>query len=133
MTPKLHSGQEEIDMKILDCAYSIFIILVLPFSSLIYCCCSGQLGISAFRHIVSDSRTQNIPLILETPIFDATEIWMKEIYTLNHLSKLVDDTKVPQTESLLLNEITSLVRSRATNKQAKTSKTRTRKRDTEEG
>ncbi|OJA11263.1 hypothetical protein AZE42_05677 [Rhizopogon vesiculosus] len=92
----------------------------------------GQLGISVFRHIVSDSRTQHIPLILETPMFDATAIWTKEISTLNCLSKLVEDSKVPETELSLVDEITSLVRSRATNKVAKANKTRTRKRDAKE-
>lgn len=99
----------------------------------LFCCCfSGQLGISVFRHIVSDSRTQNIPLILETPMFDATEIWKKEISTLNCLSKLADGGKVSETEMSLVEEITSLVRNRATNKGAKASKTRARKRDIKE-
>src|SRR6266481_10215378 len=125
MTPKLPSGQEKIDMKILDCTYPI----VHNLSTLFYCYFSGQLGISVFRHIVSDSRTQHIPLILETPMFDATEIWTKEISTLNCLSKLVNDSKVPETELSLVDAITSLVRSRATNKAAKANKTSTRKRD----
>ncbi|KAG0701688.1 xylose isomerase-like protein [Suillus ampliporus] len=92
----------------------------------------GQLGISVFRHIVSDPRTQNIPLILETPTFEATEIWTKEISILNCLSELVDDSDVPETELSLVNEITSLVQSRATSKVGKASKTRARKRDVTE-
>ncbi|KAG1899756.1 xylose isomerase-like protein [Suillus fuscotomentosus] len=103
----------------------------------------GHLGISTFRHIVSDPRTQDIPLILETPTFEATEIWTKEISALNRLS-LVDDSEVLETELSLVNEITSLVRSHAakktekasrTEKASKTegvSKTRTRKRNTTE-
>ncbi|KAG1742021.1 xylose isomerase-like protein [Suillus lakei] len=95
----------------------------------------GHLGISTFRHIVSDPRTQDIPLILETPTFEATEIWAKEITALNCLSNLVDDSEVLETELSLVNEITSLVRSHAANKvkkASKTSKTRTRKRDVTE-
>lgn len=91
----------------------------------------GHIGISTFRHVVSDPRTQDIPLILETPTFEATEIWTKEISALNCLSNL-DDGEVPETELSLVNEITSLVRSHATNKTGKTSKTRARKRDATE-
>lgn len=97
----------------------------------------GHIGISTFRHIVSDPRTQDIPLILETPTFEATEIWTKEISALNRLS-FVDDSEVLETELSLVNEITSLVRSHAvkkTEKASKTegaSKTRTRKRNTTE-
>ncbi|KAG2337235.1 AP endonuclease [Suillus weaverae] len=89
----------------------------------------GTLGISTFRHIVSDPRTQDIPLILETPTFEATEIWTKEISALNCLSNLVDDSEVPETEHSLVNEITSLVRSHAVKKTEKASKTPARKQD----
>ncbi|KAG0701686.1 hypothetical protein DFH29DRAFT_546517 [Suillus ampliporus] len=92
----------------------------------------GQLGISVFRHIVSDSRTQNIPLILETLTFEATEVWTKEISTLNCLPELVDDGKVSETELSLVNEITSLVRSRATSKVGEASNTHACKRDVTE-
>lgn len=132
MTPKLHWDQEKIDMKTLDCTYHIPIIWVLSFSALVFYYFSGHLGISAFRHIVSDLRTQNIPLILETPMFDATEIWRKEISTLNNLSKLVDDSWIPQTESSLMNELASLVR-RAAIKPTEASETCPRKWDTKEG
>jgi AP endonuclease-1 len=91
----------------------------------------GHLGIATFRHVVSDPRTQDIPLILETPTFEATDIWTKEISALNCLSNLVD-SEVPETELSLVNEITSLVRSYATKKTGKTSKTRARKRDATE-
>lgn len=93
----------------------------------------GHLGISTFRHIVSDPRTQDIPLILETPTFEATEIWTKEISALNCLSNLVNDSEVLETELSLVNKITSLVRSHAVNKTEKVSKTRARKRDATEG
>ena len=104
----------------------------MPLSAIFYRCFSGQLGMSVFRHIVTDLRTRNIPLILETPTFEATEVWKKEISILNCLSNLVDDSKVPETELSLVNEIASLVRSRATNKAGKASKTRARKRDVKE-
>ncbi|KAG1839181.1 xylose isomerase-like protein [Suillus tomentosus] len=83
----------------------------------------GHLGISTFRHIVSDPRTQDIPLILETPTFEATDIWTKEISALNRLS-LVDDSEVLETELSLVNEITSLVRSHAAKKTEKASRTK---------
>ncbi|EGO21301.1 hypothetical protein SERLADRAFT_373106 [Serpula lacrymans var. lacrymans S7.9] len=41
----------------------------------------GHLGLRAFHHIVTDPRLQNIPLVLETPSFETTEIWTKEIET----------------------------------------------------
>ena len=132
MTPRPHWGQEKIVMKTLDCAYFILHNLATIFYRSILLCFSGQLGITVFRHIVSDSRTQNIPLILETPMFDATEIWTKEISTLNCLSKLADGSKVPETEMSLVEEITSLVRNHAANKAAKASKIRARKRDVKE-
>lgn len=87
----------------------------------------GHLGIATFRHIVSDPRTQDIPLILETPTFEATDIWTKEIAALNCLSNLVEDNEVPETELSLVNEITSLVRSHAASKTEKASKARARK------
>jgi len=51
--------------------------------------CSGHIGLPAFRHIVSDSRLQNIPLVLETPSFESTEIWTQEVDVLNQLSSMV--------------------------------------------
>lgn len=87
----------------------------------------GHLGIATFRHIVSDPRTRDIPLILETPTFEATDIWTKEIAALNRLSDLIEDGEIPETELSLVNEITSLVRSHAANKTEKASKARARK------
>jgi len=62
----------------------------------------GHLSLSAFAHIVTDPRTQNIPLILETPAFDGPgsglgqgmDVWTKEVEVLNALSDLV-----PQAEA----------------------------------
>lgn len=47
----------------------------------------GTLGLSAFLTILSDPRVQNIPLILETPTFEAVEVWECEINVLNMLSE----------------------------------------------
>lgn len=44
----------------------------------------GQLGLTAFRHIMEDKRLGNIPMILETPDND---IWAKEISLLKSLIK----------------------------------------------
>jgi AP endonuclease-1 len=46
----------------------------------------GKFAISTFCHILTDPRTQNIPLILETPSFEANEIWEKEIDVLNRIA-----------------------------------------------
>jgi AP endonuclease 1 len=35
---------------------------------------------------LADNRLQNIPLVLETPSFESTEIWTKEVEVLNQLS-----------------------------------------------
>lgn len=76
---------------------------------------------------MSDPRMQDIPFILETPTFEATDIWTREIAALNCLSNLVEDSEIPETELSLVNEITSLVRSHAANKTEKASKARARK------
>uniref|UniRef100_A0A8H7Y1Y7 Apurinic-apyrimidinic endonuclease 1 n=1 Tax=Psilocybe cubensis TaxID=181762 RepID=A0A8H7Y1Y7_PSICU len=47
----------------------------------------GHLGLLSFVHILNDPRTQNIPLILETPSFEqAKEIWGTEISVLQRVS-----------------------------------------------
>jgi len=47
----------------------------------------GYLGIAAFQHILNDSRTQNIPLILATRCFKQPKaIWGKEIEILQSLT-----------------------------------------------
>ena len=48
----------------------------------------GTLKLSAFLTILSDPRVQNIPLILETPTFEAVEVWECEIRVLNMLSEV---------------------------------------------
>ena len=59
------------------------------FKLLTFFCCplSGDLGITAFQHILQDPRTQNIPLILATPGFKQPKaIWGKEIEVLQALT-----------------------------------------------
>ena len=50
--------------------------------------CSGHIGLSGFHHVVSDKRTQNLPIVLETPSFEKVEVWAKEVEVLNRLSGL---------------------------------------------
>lgn len=53
----------------------------------------GYLGLSAFRNLMSDERVQDIPLILETPSFEAPrEVWTKEIAVLQQLSETVTNS-----------------------------------------
>ncbi|KAF9043939.1 xylose isomerase-like protein [Panaeolus papilionaceus] len=47
----------------------------------------GYLGLQAFKHIVNDPRTQNLPLVLETPSFEQPrDVWGKEIEVLQRIS-----------------------------------------------
>ena len=47
----------------------------------------GTIGLPAFQTILNDPRTQDIPLILETPSFERpVEVWGKEIAALNEVS-----------------------------------------------
>ncbi|KAF8163804.1 xylose isomerase-like protein [Crassisporium funariophilum] len=73
----------------------------------------GHLGLAAFQHIVNDTRTQNIPLILETPSFEqATEVWGKEIEVLQRLAGNVSckDVEDPNDLSAFVEEIRSTVK-----------------------
>lgn len=68
----------------------------------------GYLGIAAFRHILQDPRTQNIPLILETPNFgQPKEVWGKEIEILQTLSGNPETNK---SEEDLQEEVRSVVK-----------------------
>lgn len=40
---------------------------------------SGEIGLECFRLIVQDPRLTHIPLILETPTFEETSVWRREI------------------------------------------------------
>ncbi|EIM89548.1 AP endonuclease [Stereum hirsutum FP-91666 SS1] len=46
----------------------------------------GELRLTSFAHILTDSRMQNIPLVLETPMRDDHEVWRTEVAALNRLS-----------------------------------------------
>lgn len=51
----------------------------------------GEIGLAAFRFVVRDERLAGIPLILETPTFEETEVWQREIKLLYELQE-VDGT-----------------------------------------
>lgn len=53
----------------------------------------GHIGIGAFKHIVTDPRTKDLPLILETPGFDKMDIWTKEIDVLNRISASLSESR----------------------------------------
>ncbi|KIJ51577.1 hypothetical protein M422DRAFT_157377 [Sphaerobolus stellatus SS14] len=46
----------------------------------------GEIPLSSFGYMMRDTRLQNIPMILETPINDDTNIWQKEIEVCDGLS-----------------------------------------------
>ncbi|KAH7921053.1 AP endonuclease [Leucogyrophana mollusca] len=85
----------------------------------------GHLGIHTFRHIVTDPRMQNIPLILETPSFEANEVWTKEIAALNQLSDIgLDEKSTKALEETLTGEIRAVVRARSSGQTTKKSRSR---------
>jgi AP endonuclease-1 len=43
---------------------------------------------AAFRFVVQDQRLANIPLILETPTFEETEVWRREMEILYELQEV---------------------------------------------
>ncbi|KAF9242073.1 xylose isomerase-like protein, partial [Melanogaster broomeanus] len=47
----------------------------------------GTLTLSTFSTLLTDPRIQNMPLILETPTFEAEEVWEVEIGMLNRLAE----------------------------------------------
>lgn len=51
----------------------------------------GEIGFAAFRHLVRDPRTAGIPLVLETPNFDETLVWRREIELLYELQDMEGD------------------------------------------
>ncbi|TEB21425.1 AP endonuclease [Coprinellus micaceus] len=66
----------------------------------------GTLGLPAFRAILTDPRTRDIPLILETPSFERPkEVWGVEVGVLNALSVLG-----PATEKRSMEELAEEVR-----------------------
>ena len=46
---------------------------------------SGEIGLECFRLIVQDPRLTQIPLILETPTFEETSVWRRDIEILYEL------------------------------------------------
>lgn len=56
------------------------------------CAYRGEIGMAAFRFVVQDPRLANIPLILETPTFEETEVWRREMEILYELQE-VDGTE----------------------------------------
>src|SRR5689334_2438880 len=82
----------------------------------------GSLGLNAFRHVMNDSRVQNIPLILETPSFERpVDVWGKEVAVLQQLSRVVAEEKEndevlrsilgdPQTDDALVEVIRDAVK-----------------------
>lgn len=74
-------------MRILDCNYLCRSRPAMAVFTAFGTTCSGHLGLQTFHHVLTDPRTQNIPLILETPTFDNNRIvWGAEISVLNRLS-----------------------------------------------
>jgi AP endonuclease-1 len=66
----------------------------------------GYLGLAAFRHILTDPRTQNIPLILETPSFEQPEeVWGTEIAVLQRISGAQQDLPRENCLEALVSEI----------------------------
>lgn len=81
----------------------------------------GELSLTAFSHILTDPRTQNIPLILETPAFDGPgsgltegmEVWAKEVEVLKRISDTMtakDGDKNQEESGVLLGEWTEEIK-----------------------
>lgn len=69
----------------------------------------GYIGLPAFRHILTDSRVQDIPLILETPSYENPEVWATEIGVLNRLSGMKHEAKDEEVKALA-DEIKAVVK-----------------------
>ena len=66
----------------------------------------GYLGLATFRHILADPRTQNIPLILETPSFEQPEeVWGTEIAVLQRISGAQQGIPTESRLEVLVSEI----------------------------
>lgn len=79
----------------------------------------GEIGMAAFRFIVQDSRLAHIPLILETPTFEETEVWKREIEILYQLQQL---TGTDEEVESVLKEMTDGWRSELADMRAKSGK-----------
>lgn len=69
---------------------------------------SGHIGFAAFRHILSDLRVQNIPIVLETPSFEKPVVWATEI---EMLQENMQDSDQPDKWLNLSNTIWETVKS----------------------
>ncbi|KAI0074196.1 AP endonuclease [Panus rudis PR-1116 ss-1] len=95
----------------------------------------GELSLSTFSHIVTDPRTKNIPLILETPAYDAPgsglldgmEVWKKEVEVLNRLSSNPDASQGEL--DAWTQEIRKVVREASSKKNAKGGKQKEKETD----
>ncbi|TFY75883.1 hypothetical protein EWM64_g8129 [Hericium alpestre] len=54
----------------------------------------GTMSLQTFAHIMSDPRTQNIPLVLETPAYGSDAVWEAEIAALHMLATDPDQAAV---------------------------------------
>lgn len=52
------------------------------------CLSRGEIGLECFRLVVQDPRLAQIPLILETPTFEETSVWRREIEILYELQRV---------------------------------------------
>ena len=85
---------------------------------------SGHLGLDAFRHVLSDSRTQDIPLILEPPSFEqAKEVWGTEIEVLQRVSGSAHG----ENGKLDLDGLTALIKSAVKEAEGKSGDPKTKK------
>ena len=55
-----------------------------------------------FAHILTDPRTQNMPLILETPNGDNSDVWHTEIDVLNRMSRMSTEEFETAQEAMVL-------------------------------
>ncbi|KAL1735376.1 xylose isomerase-like protein [Schizophyllum commune] len=69
----------------------------------------GTLGLPTFHHILTDPRTQNMPLILETPNGDNSDVWHTEIDVLNRMSGMSTE-EFEATQEGMVEEIGQAVR-----------------------
>lgn len=89
----------------------------------------GELSITTFQHILTDPRTQHIPLILETPAFDGPgsalasgmDVWSKEVEILKQISgdHVQDEKERAGLEEMWADEIREVVLEMKAGKEAK--------------
>lgn len=91
----------------------------------------GELGLLAFQHIVTDKRTRDIPMVLETPSFEMPkEVWGVEISVLGSLCTSTGketDLSVEATEGNQLEILEERIRVAVKAAEAKNGKSKGRK------